>query len=62
MVSGPYRSRLARCWRSVVGAINVVNVGYKLQIKADPTEVVTLSDAFNGQRYERFESTPTFTG
>jgi outer membrane receptor protein involved in Fe transport len=45
-----------------VSAINVVNVGYKRQIKQDLTGVVTLSDAFNGQRYERFESTPTFTG
>jgi outer membrane receptor protein involved in Fe transport len=45
-----------------VSAINVVNVGYKRQIKVDLTGIVTASDVFNGQRYERFESTPTFTG
>jgi outer membrane receptor for ferrienterochelin and colicin len=45
-----------------VSAINIVNVGYKRQIEPDLTGVVTVSDVFNGQRYERFESTPTFTG
>jgi hypothetical protein len=45
-----------------ISAINIVNVGYKHQVKADLTGILTLSDAFNGQRYERFESTPTFTG
>jgi outer membrane receptor for ferrienterochelin and colicin len=45
-----------------VSAINIVNVGYKRQIKTDLTGIVTVSDVFNGQRYERFESTPTFTG
>ncbi|HEV7447504.1 MAG TPA: outer membrane beta-barrel family protein [Steroidobacteraceae bacterium] len=44
-----------------ISAINIVNVGYKHQVKADLTGILTLSDAFNGQRYERFESTPTFT-
>jgi outer membrane receptor protein involved in Fe transport len=45
-----------------VSAINIVNVGYKRQIKPDLTGIVTVSDLFNGQRFERFESTPTFTG
>ena len=45
-----------------VSAINIVNVGYRRQIKTDLTGIVTVSDVFNGQRYERFESTPTFTG
>jgi hypothetical protein len=45
-----------------VSAINIVNVGYKRQVKPGLTAIATLSDIFNGQRYERFESTPTFTG
>jgi outer membrane receptor protein involved in Fe transport len=45
-----------------VSAINIVNVGYKRQVKPELTGVVTVSDLFNGQRFERFESTPTFTG
>jgi len=45
-----------------VSAINIVNVGYKRQMKPDLTGIVTVSDVFNGQRFERFESTPTFTG
>lgn len=45
-----------------ISAINLVNVGYKHQLKTALTAIVTLSDAFNGQRYERFESTPSFTG
>jgi hypothetical protein len=45
-----------------VSAINIVNVGYKRQVKPGLTAIATLSDLFNGQRYERFESTPTFTG
>jgi outer membrane receptor for ferrienterochelin and colicin len=45
-----------------VSAINIVHVGYKRQIKPDLTGIVTVSDLFNGQRFERFESTPTFTG
>jgi outer membrane receptor for ferrienterochelin and colicin len=45
-----------------ISAINVVNVGYRRQIKVDLTGIVTASDVFNGQRYERFESTPAFTG
>jgi outer membrane receptor protein involved in Fe transport len=45
-----------------VSAINIVNLGYKHQVKPDLTAIVTVSDVFNGQRYERFERTPTFTG
>jgi outer membrane receptor for ferrienterochelin and colicin len=45
-----------------LSAINIVNVGYKHQVRADLTAIVTVSDIFNGQRYERFQSTPTFTG
>jgi outer membrane receptor for ferrienterochelin and colicin len=42
-------------------AINIVNLGYRHQMQADLTAVVTLSDLFNGQRYERSAVTPTFT-
>ena len=45
-----------------VGAINIVNVGYRRQLKPDFTAIVTVSDVFNGQRYQRLESTPAFTG
>ncbi len=45
-----------------VSAINIVNVGYKRQMKPELTGIITVSDLFNGQRFERFESTPTFTG
>jgi hypothetical protein len=38
-----------------------VNLGYKRQLKPDLTAVATVSDIFNGQRYQRFASTPTFT-
>ncbi len=45
-----------------VGAITIANVGYKRQLRPDLTAIVTVSDVFNGQHYERFESTPAFTG
>jgi outer membrane receptor for ferrienterochelin and colicin len=45
-----------------VSAINIVNVGYKHQVTSDLTAIVTVSDVFNGQHYERVESTPAFTG
>ena len=45
-----------------VSAINIVNVGYKRQMKPELTGIITVSDLFNGQRVERFQSTPTFTG
>jgi outer membrane receptor for ferrienterochelin and colicin len=44
-----------------VSAINLVNLGYKRQLKTDLMAVFTVSDIFNGQRYERFARTPTFT-
>jgi outer membrane receptor protein involved in Fe transport len=45
-----------------ISAINIVNLGYRRQMKPDLTGIVTVSDVFNGQRFERFESAPTFTG
>jgi outer membrane receptor protein involved in Fe transport len=45
-----------------VSAINIVNVGYKRQMKPELTGIITVSDLFNGQRFERLESTPRFTG
>jgi len=45
-----------------IRAINLVNMGYRRQLRRNLTAVATVSDLFNGQRYERFESTPTFTG
>ena len=45
-----------------VSVINIVNVGYRRELKPDFTAIVTLSDVFDGQRYERFERTPAFTG
>jgi outer membrane receptor protein involved in Fe transport len=44
-----------------VSAINIVNLGYKRQLLPDLTAVITLSDAFDGQRYRRFAATPSFT-
>jgi outer membrane receptor protein involved in Fe transport len=44
-----------------VSAINLVNFGYKQQLLSDLTAVITLSDAFDGQRYRRFAATPSFT-
>lgn len=43
-----------------VNAINIVNLGYRRQLGSDLTGVVTVSDLFNGQRYQRFAVTPTF--
>jgi outer membrane receptor protein involved in Fe transport len=44
-----------------VSAINLVNVGYKHGLSASLSAVVTISDVFNGQRYQRNASTPTLT-
>ena len=44
-----------------VSAINLVNLGYKRQLKTDLSAVATVSDIFNGQRYRRFANTPTFS-
>jgi outer membrane receptor protein involved in Fe transport len=44
-----------------VDAINIVNVGYRRPLRQDLTGVITVSNAFNGQRFERVAVTPTFT-
>lgn len=44
-----------------VSAINIVNLGYKRQVLADLTATVTVSDAFDGQRYRRLAVSPSFT-
>jgi outer membrane receptor for ferrienterochelin and colicin len=44
-----------------VSAINIVNLGYKRQVRPDLTAVMTVSDAFNGQRFRRSATTPAFT-
>ena len=41
-----------------VSAVNVVNLGYRQQLAPSLAAVATLSDAFNGQRYERTVATP----
>ena len=41
-----------------VGAINLVNLGYRRQLRPDLAAVVTVSDVFDGQRYARFIDTP----
>jgi outer membrane receptor protein involved in Fe transport len=45
-----------------ISAVNIVNVGYKRQVKPKLNAIITVSDVFNGQHYERFASAPTFTG
>jgi outer membrane receptor protein involved in Fe transport len=42
-------------------AINLVNLGYKRQLRTDLSAVATLSDIFDGQRLQRFATTPAFT-
>jgi outer membrane receptor protein involved in Fe transport len=44
-----------------IAAINLVNLGYKRQLNSDLSAVATLSDIFDGQRFQRFATTPTFT-
>ena len=44
-----------------VSAINIVNLGYKHVLTPALSMVATLSDLFNGQRYQRNASTPTLT-
>lgn len=41
-----------------VSAINLVNLGYKRQLRANLSAVVTVSDLFNGQKFQRFVNTP----
>jgi outer membrane receptor protein involved in Fe transport len=44
-----------------VSAVNIVNLGYKLTLTGALAAVATVSDLFDGQRYQRFASTPTVT-
>lgn len=44
-----------------VSAVNIVNLGYKRQLRSEVTAVVTLSDLFNGQRLRRFSALPGST-
>lgn len=44
-----------------VSAVNLVNLGYKRQVRPDLTALMTVTDLFNGQRFRRFTATPTFT-
>jgi outer membrane receptor for ferrienterochelin and colicin len=44
-----------------ISAINIVNLGYRHQLRPELTALVTVSDLFNGQRYQRFSSSPAFT-
>ena len=41
-----------------VSAINLVNLGYKHQVRPDLAVVVTISDLLDGQRFQRFVNTP----
>ena len=42
-----------------IGAINLVNLGYKRQIGPDLSLVLTVSDVLDGQKFRRLVSTPT---
>ena len=44
-----------------VSAINILNLGYKHTLTPALSAVATISDLFDGQRYQRFASTPTLT-
>jgi outer membrane receptor protein involved in Fe transport len=44
-----------------VSAVNIVNLGYKHTLTSALAAVATVSDVFNGQRYQRYASTPTLT-
>jgi outer membrane receptor protein involved in Fe transport len=44
-----------------VSAINIVNLGYKHALSSALSAVATISDLFDGQRYQRFAATPTVT-
>jgi outer membrane receptor protein involved in Fe transport len=44
-----------------IGAINIVNLGYKYQLTKALKATATVYDLFNGQRIHRFFSSPTFT-
>ena len=44
-----------------IAAINLVNLGYKRALNSDLSAVATVSDIFNGQRFQRFATTLTYT-
>jgi len=44
-----------------VSAINIVNLGCKHSLTPALSAVATVSDVFNGQRYQRLAATPLFT-
>jgi outer membrane receptor protein involved in Fe transport len=44
-----------------VSAINIVNLGYKHTFSPELSAVMTVTDLFDGQRYQRTASTPTLT-
>jgi outer membrane receptor protein involved in Fe transport len=44
-----------------IGAINLVNLGYKRRVGADLSVVFTATDLFDGQRTRRYISTPVLT-
>ena len=44
-----------------VSATNIVNLGYKHALTSALSAAATVSDLFNGQRYQRYASTPTLT-
>jgi outer membrane receptor protein involved in Fe transport len=44
-----------------VGAIDLVNVGFRHQIHPNLSAVITVSDLFDGQVFRRFVGTPTLT-
>jgi len=45
-----------------ISAIDIVNVGYRRQVRRDLAAVATVTDLFNGQRYDRVENTPSLSG
>jgi outer membrane receptor protein involved in Fe transport len=47
--------------QGTISAINIVNFGYKHALTRDLSAVATVSDLFNGQRYQRSALTPLFT-
>jgi hypothetical protein len=42
--------------------MNVVNVGYRHQLRANLSALATVSDLFNGQRTQTILTTPSFAG
>ena len=45
-----------------ISAINLVNLGYRRQVSRGLTAVATVTDLFNGQRYDRVETAPDLHG